>query len=267
VEYKQLGRSGIQIPEIGLGTWKYRGNLEPLRLGIQLGANLIDTAEVYYTEGYAGDAVAEIRDQAFIATKVSGEHLQYHQVLQAAENSLRKLRTDYIDLYQIHWPDPSVPIQETMRAMEELVDVGKVRYIGVSNFSVTDLQEAQAAMTRYRIVSNQVPYSLLHREIEDTVLPYCIQNDITVIAYSPLEMGALTAKPTRGHRLITDALGKIAEETGKSMAQVALNWCTCKSNVVAIPKASRIKHVEENCGASGWRLSSEQVETLNQFAW
>ena len=267
MEYKQLGATGVQVPEIGLGTWQYRGSLEPLRLGVRLGATLIDTAEVYYTEGYVGDALKGAREQAFIATKVSGEHLRYDQVLGAAEGSLRKLGTDYIDLYQVHWPDPGVPIHETMRAMEELVDAGKVRYIGVSNFAAEDLQEAQAAMARHRIVSNQVPYSLLHREIEESVLPYCVENDVTVIAYSPLEVGALALKPTRGSRPITDALHQVAEETGKSMAQVALNWCICQPNVVAIPKASRAEHVRENCGASGWRLSDEQIETLNQWAW
>jgi diketogulonate reductase-like aldo/keto reductase len=267
VDYKELASTGVRLPEIGLGTWQYRGSLEPLRLGVRLGATLIDTAEAYYTEGYVADAVKGNREQVFIATKVSGDHLRHDQLLKAAEGSLKKLGTDYIDLYQVHWPDPSVPIQETMRAMEELVDMGKVRYIGVSNFSVEDLQEAQAAMTRHRIVSNQVPYSLLHREIEESVLPYCAENDVTVIAYSPLELGALTARPARGHRPVTDALHQVAEETGKSMSQVALNWCICQPNVVAIPRSSRAEHVEENCGASGWRLSAEQVETLNRWAW
>lgn len=131
---KQLGNTAVAVPEIGLGGWKYRGGVEPLRKGLELGARLIDTAEMYRTEDVVGQAVKDIRDQVFIATKVSGGHLQHDAVLRAAEASLRMLDTDSIDLYQIHWPSSYVPIKETMRAMEELVDRKQVKYIGVSNF-------------------------------------------------------------------------------------------------------------------------------------
>jgi diketogulonate reductase-like aldo/keto reductase len=193
MELKELGNTGVMVPEVGLGTARYTGGVEPLHRGIELGAFLIDTAEMYRTEDAVGQAVKGIRDRVFIATKVLGSHLRYDQVMRAAESSLRLLGTDYIDLYQIHWPNPSVPIKETMRAMEALADSGQVRYIGVSNFSVKELEEARAAMTKYPIVSNQVLYNLKRREIEKDLLPYCQQSHITVIAYTPLAEGSLTA--------------------------------------------------------------------------
>jgi len=262
VELKELGATGFQLPEIGLGTAQYRGGTEPLREGISLEAFLIDTAEMYGTEGVVGEAVKDRRDRVFIATKVSGNHLGYEEVLKAAERSLQRLGTEYIDLYQIHWPNHRVPIRETMRAMEALVEMGRVRFIGVSNFSVTDLQEAQAAMARHKIVSNQVVFNLLERGIEEDLLPYCQAQRITVMAYSPLARGKLTTKSAKGQAM--EVLRKIALETGKTVAQVALNWCISRTGVVAIPKADRVEHVIENCGASGWRLSAEHLETLDR---
>ncbi len=264
MELKELGATGVQLPEIGLGTWQYRGGFEPLRRGISLGAFLIDTAEMYGTEGIVGETVKGQRQQIFIATKVSGNHLRYDEVLRAAESSLKKLGTDYIDLYQIHWPDPSVPMRETMRAMEALVDMGKVRFIGVSNFYVKNLEEAQACMTKYRIASNQVKYSLLNRGIEEDTLSYCQENNITVIAYSPLDKGGLTLKPVLRNRAALNVLQKVAWEIGKTVAQVALNWCISKPNVIAIPKSDKVERVVENCQASGWRLTPKQVETLDR---
>src|SRR2546423_4121420 len=134
MELTPLGNTGVMVPEIGLGAWKYSGGEEPLRRGIELGAFLIDTAEVYGTEDVVGRAVMGIREQVFVATKVSGSHLRSDDVRRAAEASLRRLEMHYLDLYQIHWPNPRVPIKETMRAMEALVDAGPVKYIGVSNF-------------------------------------------------------------------------------------------------------------------------------------
>lgn len=264
MEHKELGATGVKLPEIGLGTWRYGGGLEPLRRGISLGAFLIDTAEMYGTEEIVGEAVRGQREKVFIATKVSGNHLRYNETLRAAEASLKRLRTDYIDIYQIHWPDPAVPIAETMGAMETLVDQGKVKYIGVSNFYLRDLQQAQRSMAKYRIVSNQVKYNLFQRGIEEDTLPYCQHNHITVIAYSPLGKGELTSKPLLRHRRSMSMLQKVARETGKTMAQVALNWCLSKPNVIAIPKTDRVERVIENCQASGWRLSQQQMEELNR---
>ena len=145
-----------------------------------------------------------------------------------------------------------------------MVDMGKVRFICVSNFFMRDLEEAQECMTKYKIVSNQVKYSLLHRGIEADMLLYCQKNDITVIAYSPVAQGHLTSKPLLRKRRAMDVLERIAAETGKPMAQVALNWGISKPNVIAIPKSDKVERIVENCEASGWRLSAEQMEELNR---
>ena len=264
MELKALGQTGVTVPEIGLGTWQYRRGVEPLKRGIALGAFLIDTAEIYSTEGLVGEAIRGHREHVFIATKVSGDHLRRQEVLRAADSSLRRLGTDYIDLYQIHWPNPRVPLEDTMEAMERLVDDGKVRFVGVSNFSMKELQEAQRLMRKHPIVSNQVLYNLQDREIEDDLLPYCQEQGITVMAYSPLAEGELTSGPSARNRRAMEVLAGMARETGTTPAQVALNWCTVKPSVIAIPKASTIEHVEEDCKASGWKLSAAQVDVLDQ---
>jgi diketogulonate reductase-like aldo/keto reductase len=257
---KELGKTGIQLPEIGLGTWQYRGGVEPIRKAIVVGSSLVDTAESYCTEEIVGEAVKQLRNCVFIATKVSPRHFRHPDVLMAADKSLERLRTDYIDLYQLHWPNYAVPIEETMGAMEELVDKGKIRYIGVSNFSVSQLRKAQVALSKYHVASNQVCYSLVDRSVEVSLLRYCAENKITVIAYSPLGHGINYIKE-KDPRAI---LSKVAGLAGKTEAQVALNWCIWRENVIAIPKASSVDHVVQNCHASGWRLSPEQKRLLEE---
>jgi diketogulonate reductase-like aldo/keto reductase len=264
METKELGNTGVMVPEIGLGTWRYRGGVEPLRKGIELGANLIDTAEGYGTENIVGKAVAGLRGRVFIATKVSGRHLGYDDVLRAAEESLSELGTDYIDLYQVHWPNASYSMRETMRAMEALVTRGMARFIGVSNFDVDELIEAQAALRHNQIVSNQVLYNLNERGIEEELLPYCLENGITVLAYTPLDDGNLAARPRFMPSKRIRVLEEISRETGRTSAQVALNWCTSRGNVVAIPKSDSVERTVENCGASGWRLSEAQLNLLDE---
>ena len=264
MELKELGKTGVMVPEIGLGTWKYHGGDEPLRRGVEMGAFLIDTAEMYRNEEKVGQAIQGIRDRVFLATKVLGSNLQYDQVLRAAESSLRRLAVDQIDLYQIHWPNSRVPIKETMSAMAALVDSGMVKYVGVSNFSLKELQEAQAAMPNVPIVSNQVLYSLKRREIERDLMPYCQENRVTVIAYTPLADGSLAARPRLRPDRRVNALEEAAAQTSKTMAQVALNWCTSRSSVIAIPKSNSVERIVENCGASGWRLTPEQVLELDR---
>ena len=232
--------------------------------GIELGAFLIDAAEMYRNEESVGQAIKGLRDKVFLATKVLGSNLRYDQVLNAAEESLRRLDVDLIDLYQIHWPNSRVPIQETMKAMAALVDSGSVKYVGVSNFSKRELQEAQAAMPNVPIVSNQVLYNLKRREIERDLLPYCQDNGITVIAYTPLADGSLAAKPRLRSDQRVQALEQIAAQVGKTMAQVALNWCFSHRNVMVIPKTNSVDRTVENCGASGWRLSAEQINLLDR---
>lgn len=264
MELKVLGNTGVSIPEIGLGTWRYRGGVEPLRKGIELGATLIDSAEGYGTEHIVGRAVEGMRNRVFIATKVSGRHLGYDDILRAAEESLSELGTDYIDLYQVHWPNASYPMRETMHAMEALVTRGMVRFIGVSNFDLDELKEAEAALRHTQIVSNQVLYNLNERGIEEDLLPYCLENGITVLAYTPLDDGNLAARPRFMPSKRIRVLEEISRETGKTSAQVALNWCTSRENVVAIPKSDSVERTVENCGASGWRLSEAQLNLLDE---
>ena len=199
--------------------------------------------------------------RVLLATKVSPEHFRRDDVLKAADGSLTRLGVDYIDLYQLHWPNQSIPIEETMGAMESLVKAGKVRYIGVSNFSADQVKAAQAALSKAKIVSNQVEYSLVKRAVERELLAYCQQNGITVIAYSPLAVGLrnITNRDRQG------ALNRVAAETGRSEANVALNWLISQScESMAIPKANSEAHVEENCAASGWRLSERQMNMLSR---
>ncbi|MDE0214447.1 MAG: aldo/keto reductase [Deltaproteobacteria bacterium] len=261
---KTLGRTEVQVPEIGLGVWQYRGGVEPLRHGIELGANLIDTAEMYRTEDVVGEAVQGMRERVFIASKVSGDHLGYDQVLRAADASLRRLGIDCIDLYQVHWPSRSTPIEETMRAMGTLVDTGRIRFIGVSNFSTEELEEARAALSHHPIVSNQVLYNLRRREIERTLMPYCQRHGVTIIAYTPLDSGRLAAGrglfSSRGAKVLQE----LAEAHRKTAAQVALNWCISHDGVIAIPKSDSVSRTAENCGASDWRLSAEDMARLDR---
>src|SRR5213596_1070688 len=258
MNYKCLADTTVRLPEIGLGTFNYKGGIEPLRAGISLGACLIDTAEAYGTEEVVGQAIKGVRDRVFLSTKVSPIHFRRSDVLEAADRSLQRLRTDRIDLYQLHRPNYTVPIQETMAAMEELVEQGKIRFIGVSNFSVAELKKGQAALSKYKIVSNQVRYSLVERSIEPELLRYCQENRITVIAYSPLAKGL----PHIKLRDPENILARVAVMTGKTEAQVALNWCITKNAVIAIPKATSIDHVVEDYAASDWRLSPDQIRLL-----
>jgi diketogulonate reductase-like aldo/keto reductase len=255
---RELANSGVRLPEIGFGTWNYHGGVQPLRAAIECGACLIDTAESYGTEEIVGEAIKGRRHQVFLATKVLPQNFRRRDLIAAAEKSLRRLGTDHIDLYQLHWPNLTIPVEEPMRGMEDLVDAGKVRFIGVSNFSVRDLVNAQAALSRQRIAANQVRYSLIERTIEGGLLEYCQKSGITVIAYSPLAtgLGNIRAADPEG------VLREVAEASCKSEAQVALNWCISKEKVIAIPKASSVEHVVEDMGASGWRLQPDLARLL-----
>ncbi len=262
MEYKELDRTGTHLPVLGLGTYgtgfsygsSFSNSVDALRRGIDLGMSLIDTAESYgagRSEEIVGEAIKGRRDQVFLATKVGPENVAYDRLLRSAEKSLKRLDTSYIDLYQIHFPNPWVPIQETMRAMERLVGEGKIRYVGVSNFSVKETHEAQQALSETTLASNQVEYSLIERSIEQDLLPYCQQEKITIIAYTPIARGFI----------LQGEIGRRLREIGcrynKTPIQVALNWLISKEGVIAIPKAVHIEHVNENVGAVGWRLSDE----------
>lgn len=265
MQTKPLGNTGIQIPEIGYGTWKYQGNVATIHRALELGARLIDTAESYNTERYVAEAIRGNRDAYFIATKVSPSHFGYADVLAAADRSLKTLGIDVIDLYQLHWPSATVPLDETMRAMDKLVSDGKVRHIGVSNFSVELLRQAERFLGEGRVVENQIKFSLLDHEFADEVIPYCNERGMTVFAYSSLEQGAFERRIQQRPQLV-ETVERIARELGKTRAQVLLNWVICEPNVITIPMTNRVERVDENCGASGWRLTAQQWTDLAEAA-
>jgi diketogulonate reductase-like aldo/keto reductase len=265
--------SGTSVSEVGMGTyydpqwiataktigWK-RGaasKVEALRAGLDGGMNFIDTAELYGSEPLVAKAIkGRKREDLFIATKVWPNHLRRDALVRALETSLRRLETPYVDLYQVHFPNTRVPIEETMGAMEEMKGKGKVLSMGVSNFSLQQTKDAVAALKKSQLASNQVEYSLAHREIEADLLPYCESNKISIICYYPLGHGKLTGAGAGGK------MEAVCKAYAKTPAQVALNWLVTGRNVFAIPRASRAEHVKENLGASGWELKPEDRAKL-----
>ncbi|MCR8433257.1 MAG: aldo/keto reductase [Crenarchaeota archaeon] len=272
-DLKPIKGSMDKIPAIGMGTWRIGGNYAPnyskdslwidaLKFGIgysieKVGLALIDTAELYgagHSEELVGKSLRGFsREEVFITTKVKPENLSYNKLVKAAEGSLRRLQTDYIDLYLVHWPNPRIPISETMRAMEKLYNDGLIRYIGVSNFDKELLEEARSYLSVTDIVVNQVKYSLLDRSAEKEIIPYCQKEGIIIMAYTPLE---------RGEVLRLRNVIKLAEKYGKTPAQIALNWLISKPLVVAIPKSENRNHIKENIDTMGWRLSEEDLKIL-----
>ena len=225
MEYKQLGNTDIMIPEIGFGTWNYKGTHTPIHRAIELGANHIDTAEIYGTESAVGKAVVSSPHRSFIATKVWNNHLRYRDVIQSAMQSLKTLGIQQIDLYYIHLPNPSIAITDTMQAFEELVDRGVIRFIGVSNFSVAQLKEAQDALKKYPIVANQVLYNFQNRNIEKELIPYCDTNEITIVGYTPFGHNIVDIESGLGKSRLDNVLDQISQEISKTKSQIALNWC------------------------------------------
>ncbi len=272
MQFRPLGRTHESIPVVGMGTWGIGGEMGPdssqdevgiqaLRLGLDLEMRFIDTAEMYGA-GHSEEVVAKTlegrRDKVFVASKVSPRHFAYEHVLAAARRSLKRLGLKQMDLYQLHWPNPKIPISETMRAMEKLVNDGLTRYIGVSNFSVEQMKEAQQSLSHEKIVSNQVEFSLLDRSVEARILPYCQKEGLTLIAYSPLGQG----KIPRGRGASFKVLDETAVKLGKNRNQVALNWVLQHDSVVAIPKAANTDHIKENADVAEWKLGSEDCQRL-----
>ena len=276
MEFKELS-DGVKISVLGIGTWKMGGGLSAdsthdkeetlaIKAAVRLGMTHIDTAELYgngHAEELVGEAIQGFkREELFITTKVKSENLRYDYLISAAQRSLKRLRTGYTDLYLIHSSNPDIPIEETMNAMKYLVENKLTRFIGVSNFSVEQIEEAQKH-AKNKIVANQIEYNLLTRnrgqftnDMESEIMPYCQKNGIMVIAYRPLANGEL-AKP--GIRL----LDELSEKYGKTQAQIALNWLISKPNIITIPKTVEIEHIKENLGAIGWRLSKEDMRRLD----
>ncbi len=261
MEMRELGKTGEKIPTVGIGTWKIshgKAAVESIKAGIEAGMRFIDTAEMYGTEETVGAAITGLHD-VFIATKVSPDHFHYDAVIRSCNSSLKKLGRKQIDLYQLHWPNTGIPIGETMRAMEKLVDDGKIRYIGVSNFSVDEMTEAQESMKKYEIVSNQVEYSLITRGIENGLMDFCNDVGATTIAYSPFGSGKLFGKQYSG---LLSVLGSIGAKYNKTATQVALNWVISHNGVVAIPKAGSKEHMCENSEATSFSISEDDIKSI-----
>ena len=237
-----------------------RNSLEALRTGIELGMTHIDTAEMYSgSEEIIADAIRGIRNQIFLVSKVLPSNASPKGTLRACDASLKRLRTEYLDVYLLHWWSGSHPVAETMRAMEEIVAAGKIRYIGVSNFDVDRLKQAQKALTREKIMCNQVIYHLRSRGIENHVLPYCESQDIAVVGYSPFGQGDFPSPASKPGKV----LQTIGDRHGKTPHQVALNFLTRRKSLFAIPKASRIEHVRENAGGTGWKLTEDDLKLID----
>ncbi len=260
----------MKIPLLGMGTWGMGGKFEKdtgnfdesvaaLRFGLDLGIKLIDVAEIYgggLSEEIVGQAIKGYpRKDIFIISKVWKTNLKYDEVLRALKGILTRLQTDYIDLYLIHYPsEEGVPLAETMRAMESLLDDGLIKNIGVSNFDVALMEEAQKNLKRGRISANQIEYSLTQRSAEKNVIPFCKNHGIKVIAYRPLARGTLGFAGSK-------AVDSLVKKYQKTPAQIALNWIISQ-NMVAIPGALKPEHIKENSGALGWKLDDADIKLL-----
>lgn len=247
----------MDVPLIGQGTWRMGDDpsheILALRTGIDLGMTLIDTAELY-GDGKAEEVVAEAvrgrRDEVFIVSKVLPTNATTAGTVRSCEASLKRLGTDWIDLYLLHWRR-EVPLEETVAGFEQLVASGKIRAWGVSNFNVSDIQDLPAGSVP---MANQILYNLTRRGPEADLLPYCAAAGISVMAYSPIEKGQLLQHPAIVH---------VARERGCTPAQVALAWAVRGSNTIAIPKASSLEHVRENAAALDLVLSEEEIKFVN----
>ena len=309
MEYRQLGSSGLKVSTVGLGTNNFGGRIDAersaavLRQCIDEGINFIDTANIYgrsVSEQHIGETVKGIRSQVLIATKVSGVmgdgpndrgNSRYH-IMEQVEASLRRLQTDYIDLYQIHFTDPSTPIEETLRALDDLVHQGKVRYIGCSNFAAWQVCEAywtSKALNLNAFVSVQPEYSMLNRDVERDLVPFCEAYNVGVIPYFPLAGGFLTGKYQQGQpvpegtrlagneraqqRTLTEKnfaflsrLESFAEERGHPIVELAIAWLLGKSIVSSvIAGATRPEQVTANAKAADWHLTPEEMDEVGRI--
>jgi aryl-alcohol dehydrogenase-like predicted oxidoreductase len=316
MEYRQLGGSGLKIPVLSFGTGTFGGGTEFFRawgssdvveasrlidLCLEAGVNLFDTADVYsngLSEEILGQALAGRRDKVLISTKATfrmdaGPNdlgSSRHYLLRACEASLRRLKTDYLDIYIMHGFDAQTPVEETLRTLDDLVQSGKVRYIGCSNFSGWHLMKSLALSENYgwsRYVAHQASYSLIGREYEWELMPLALDQQVGTIVWSPLAGGYLTGKTRRNqpppagsrqHQLkgqeppiveellyqIVDALDEVAAETGKTIAQIALNWLLQRPTVASVIIGARNEaQLQENLGAFGWHLTRAQVAKLD----
>ncbi|MGA7919257.1 MAG: aldo/keto reductase [Candidatus Acidiferrales bacterium] len=316
MEFRTLGRSGLKVPVLSLGTgtfgganeffraWGNTGVEEATRLldiCLDAGVNMFDTADIYSdgaSETVLAGAIAGRRDKVLISTKATFKTGQgpnevgssRHHLIRACEGSLRRLKTDYIDLYQMHGFDALTPVEETLSALDDLVHSGKVRYIGCSNFSGWHLMKSLDVSTKYgwsRYVAHQAYYSLIGREYEWELMPLGLDQGVGALVWSPLGWGRLTGKIRRGNPLpevsrlhktadagppvpnelvyrVVDAIDEIAKATGKTVAQIALNWLLQRPTVSnVIIGARNEEQLRQNLGAVGWNLAPNQVAKLD----
>jgi myo-inositol catabolism protein IolS len=302
MELRILGTSDIKISPVIMGTWQAGKDMwvgiddtestQAIKAAYNAGITTFDTAEVYgngHSEKIVGNALQNVRDRVVIATKVFSNHLQYNQVIDACHRSLKNLKTDYIDLYQIHWPPGSfgakkVPLEETMHAMTDLKTQGKIRAIGVSNFFRSQLEEV---VTYGRIDSLQPPYSLFWRKIETDAMPYCLENNITILAYSSMAQGLLTGKFGPDHTFARgdhrfknklfqpenyervqkalERLRPIATANHMTLGQLALAWVISQPGICAIAGARNAEQAVQNAAAGNFRLSKEHLADIDDI--
>lgn len=259
---------GRDVSNIGLGTWGMGGKQAPtrrddqrhvdaIRFALDNGINVIDTAEMYasgHTEEIVGKSIRGYdREEIFIISKVWNTNLHRETLLKSAKKSIERMESGYIDLYLIHWPNPAVPITETITAMGELVSSGLVRNIGVSNFNVAQIQEAMEVVTEARICANQIEYNYGNRTPEKDIIPFCEKNGVDVIAYTPIMRGTIKG---------FDKLEKISEKYGASPIQMALRYTMERS--IPIPKSSNPEHILELIRGSEIELEPEDYRLLTE---
>ncbi len=264
---RPFGTTGRDVPIVGQGTWNMplRGDRaeeakRAIRRGIELGMVHVDTAEMYGdggSERLVGEAIAGLpREHLFVVSKVLPSNATYDGTIRACEAALRRMRTDYLDCYLLHWRG-SAPLGETMRALEQLVLDGKIRALGVSNFEVDDLEEAQAALESAPIACNQVLYHLDERTIETHELPYCRERGIAVVAYTPFGRGDWS------DRAGVHVVERVARKHGATPRQVILAFLTRDDGVFTIPKAATMPHVEENAAAGDLQLDPADLDAID----
>ncbi len=262
MKMRPFGPLQVPLPSVGQGTWMMEnekaGAIRALRTGIDLGATHIDTAELYGSgrvEELVGEAIQGLRDRVFLVSKVLPSNASYEGTIQACEQSLKRLGTDRLECYLLHWPG-SYALEDTFRAFDHLLQDGKIRTYGVSNFDTKEMREAVAIAGKDRILCNQVLYHIGERAVEHELLPWCGENQIALVAYSPLGQGNFPKK--------SGLLAKIAETHQATPEQVALAFLLRSPHVFVIPKASREEHVRANAGAADLELTPGEIAELEK---
>jgi len=265
--------SGFHMPVFGIGTWQMGGkwdrdplnddtaDIRAIRAAIDLGVTCIDTADLYangHTEELVGNAIRAVpRQSLFLISKVRESRMAYSDVLRACEGSLRRLGVSYLDLYILHTRSPRVPLEDTVRALDRLVDERLVLNIGVANFGVTSLRQAQRC-ANHPVVYDQVHYNLTCREAERSgLLAYCQAHDVLLAGWRPLQRGALLTDPP-------SLMRELCEKYAKTPAQIAINWLVSQPNVVTLTKTSDVTHLNENLGGVGWQMEASDIERLRR---